>query len=238
MCAGSAITGSGLPAPNGPARAIVATIAAGGRRRGQRAVDQQRILAPRRLDRGRERILEIGAEGAERVLAQRDAGRHGVAAALDQQPVAHGLAHRAAEIDARDRAAGAGADAAGLERDRESGPAEPLLQPRGDQADHAGMPALGGGDDDRALLFDAERGHGLGFRLRHRGNLDRLALAVEAVELGGDARALGRIVLQEQVDAERRAPDAAAGIDARPEQKAEMPGLGRAAEPRDSPSTR
>ena len=155
-----------------------------------------------------------------------------MAAALDQKPGAHGLADGPAEVDAHDRAAGAGADAAGLERDGESGSAEPLLEPRGNQAHHAGMPALGGGDDDRALVFDAERGHGFGFRLRHRGNLDHLTLAVEAVELGGKARALGWIILQEQVDPERRPPDAAAGVDPRPEQKAEMPGLGRPADPR------
>ena len=95
------------------------------------------------------------------------------------------------------------------------------------------MPALGGGDDDGALLLDAERGHGLGLGLRHGGDLDRLALAVEAVELGGDTRAFGRIVLHEQIDAERGASDAAAGIDARPQQKAEMPRFRRAAEPRE-----
>ena len=61
---GSAITGSGLPAPNGPARAMVATsvdVGAGG---GDRAVDQQRIVAPRRLDGRAERVLEKGAERA------------------------------------------------------------------------------------------------------------------------------------------------------------------------------
>ena len=50
----------------------------------------------------------------------------------------------------------------------------------------------------------AERGHRLGFGLRHGRDLDRLALAVEPVELGGDARAFGRIVLQQQIDAESR----------------------------------
>ena len=41
-----------------------------------------------------------------------------------------------------------------------------------------------------------------------------------------------RVVRQQQLDAERGAPDAAAGIDARPEQEAEMPRLRRAAEAR------
>ena len=62
--------------------------------------------------------------------------------------------------------------------------------------------------------------------------LDRLALAVEPVELGGDARGLDRVVLQQQPHAEIGAADAAAGIDARAEQEAEMPGLRRAGEPR------
>ena len=39
--------------------------------------------------------------------------------------------------------------------------------------------------------------------------------------------------MHEQLDTERGSADAAAGIDARPEQKSEVPRLGRAAEPRD-----
>ena len=42
------------------------------------------------------------------------------------------------------------------------------------------------GDHDRALLLHAERGHRLGFGLRQRRQLDRLPLAVEPVEFGGD----------------------------------------------------
>ena len=62
--------------------------------------------------------------------------------------------------------------------------------------------------------------------------LDRLALAVEPVEFGGDSRRLDRIVLEQKPHAEIGAADAAAGIDARTEQKAEMPRLGRTGEPR------
>ena len=58
------------------------------------------------------------------------------------------------------------------------------------------------------------------------------ALAVEAVEFGGDPRGLRDIALQQQPHAEIGAADAAAGIDARPEHEAEMPGLRRAVEPR------
>jgi hypothetical protein len=44
-----------------------------------------------------------------------------VAAALDQQPVADRLTHRAAEIDAGDRAPRAGTDAARFQRNRKGG---------------------------------------------------------------------------------------------------------------------
>ncbi len=200
---------------------------------GERPVDQQRILAPRRFDRACERIFEIGAERAQRILAQRDTGCHGVAAAFDGETSAHGVAHGAAEVDAGDRTPGAGADAARLERDGESGPSEPLLQSRGDEADDARVPAIGGGHDDGALLLDTERGHGLGLGLRQGGEFDRLTFAVESIELGREARAFGRIVLHEQIHPEGCSADAASGIDARSQEEAEMPRLGRAAEPGD-----
>src|SRR5437763_844365 len=80
-------------------------------------------------------------------------------------------------------------------------PAEPLLAPGGHQPDHAAMPAGGRGDDDRPLLLDAERRHGLGLRLGERLLLDGLAFAVEAIELGRDARGLDRIVQHEKLGA-------------------------------------
>jgi hypothetical protein len=79
-----------------------------------------------------------------------------MAAALDQETFADGATHCAAEIDAGDRAAGAGADPARLERNREGRTPEPLLEPRRDQPDHAGMPAFGGGDDHSPLVFKPE----------------------------------------------------------------------------------
>lgn len=59
------------------------------------------------------------------------------------------------------------------------------------------MPAFRRRDDDGAFLLDAERGHGFGFGLRHGVHFDHLPLAVEPVELGGDARRLDRIVLEQ-----------------------------------------
>ena len=183
-------------------------------------------------DVARQRVLHIGAEFRELLLAQGHARGHGVAAALHQQAVGDRLPHRLAEIDAADRAARAGADAAGLERDRKRRPREFLLQPRGDEADHAGMPAFGGRDDHRALVLEAERGQRLGFGLRFGRLLDDAALGVEPVELGRDPRRLGDVAFQQQPHAEIGAADAAAGIDARPQHEAEMPGFRRAVQPR------
>ena len=94
------------------------------------------------------------------------------------------------------------------------------------------MPAFRSGDDDRALLFDAERGHGFGLGLRQRIHFDHLPFAVEPIEFGGDLRRLIRIVFQQQPHAEIGTADAAARIDARAQQKSEMPGLGRPGEAR------
>ena len=95
------------------------------------------------------------------------------------------------------------------------------------------MPAIGGGHDDGALLLDTERSHGLGLGLRQGGEFDRLTFAVESIELGRETRAFGHIVLHEQIYPEGRSADAASGIDARSQEEAEMPRLGRAAEARD-----
>ena len=84
----------------------------------ERAVDRERIGAARCRNRNAERLLEVGAKLCQRRLAQRDAGRHGMTAALDQEAILHRLAHRAPKIDARDRAARAGAEATRLERYR------------------------------------------------------------------------------------------------------------------------
>ena len=76
------------------------------------------------------------------------------------------LPHCLADIDAGNRAAGARADAAGLQRDREGGPRELLLQPGRNETDHARMPAFGGRHDDADLVLEPDRGECLGFGLR------------------------------------------------------------------------
>src|SRR5262245_39018264 len=201
---------------------------AGGGASRERAVDQERVGTARRRNRGAERLLKVGAKLGKRRLAQRDTGRHSVTAALDQEPILHSLPHRAAKIDARDRAPRAGAKATWLERDRKCRTTEFFLQTRCDKPDHAGMPALGRRNDDRSLVLSAERRHRFGLRLRHGRNLDRLALAVEPVELGGEPSRLDLVLMQKEINAERCAANAAAGIDAWTEQESQVPRLRRA----------
>ena len=196
------------------------------------AIDEQLVLVTGIGDVLGQRAFHEGAKLRELLLAQRHARGHGVAAALHQQFLLHRLPHRLAEIDARDRAARAGADAARLQRNRKGGTRKLLLQPRGNQTDDAGMPALGGGHDHSALVFEPERRQRLGFGLRLRRLLDDAALAVEPVEFGRDPRGLRDVAFQQQPHAEIGAPDPAARIDARPQHEAEMPGFGRAVQPR------
>ena len=115
-----------------------------------------------------------------------------MAAALDDEALAHGAPHRLAEIDPRNRAPRTGAGAAGLERNGKGGSPEPFLEARCDQSHHARMPARSGSHDDRALLLRTQRSHGLGLGFGERRKLDGLALAVEPVELTLQAACIAR----------------------------------------------
>ena len=153
-----------------------------------------------------------------------DARRHGVAAALGDEAGLDRGDHRAAEIDARHRAAGAGAGAVGRERDGEGRALEALAQAGGDEADDAGVPVGRGEDQDRRPLAAADLGLGGAVGLLDRLELDALALGVELVEPRGDDQRRVLVVEAEQPRAERGVADAAAGIDARADEEAEMVG--------------
>ena len=94
------------------------------------------------------------------------------------------------------------------------------------------MPAWRGGDDHRAFFLQPKRGECFCLGFGEYGLFHHLAFAIEAVELGGDARGLDRVLFHQQARAEIGAADAPAGIDARAEQKAEMKRLRRAVETR------
>ena len=116
-----------------------------------------------------------------------------------------------------------------VQRQGEGGAAEPVLQPRGDEADDARRPALARHDHAGATLLQPERGQRLRLGLRERRGLDALALAVEPVEFGGDSRAFRRVGAGQEPRPERRVADAPAGVDARTDEKAQMIGRRRAA---------
>ena len=135
----------------------------------------------------RERLLEEGAEVAEPRLLDGQPGRHGVAAALDE------------DARARPRRARRGRD----RRRRPSGPSRCRCRSAASAMAIAGRwkrslrraairPTTPG--CQRALAVTstagpspaADLGIGLGDRLLQHRRLDRLALAVEPVELGGD----------------------------------------------------
>ena len=84
------------------------------------------------------------------------------------------------------------------------------------------MPPVRGGCDDGALAFDRVRFQHQLFRRLQRHLFDEPPFAVQAVELGGDAGRLVGVGREKQLGAKRGIADAAAGIDARPEQEAEM----------------
>ena len=94
------------------------------------------------------------------------------------------------------------------------------------------MPARRGRHHRGAAILEAERRHRLGLGLGDRRHLDRLPFAVEPVELGGHRRGFRGVLAQQQPGAEIGPPDPAAGIDARAEHEAEMPGLRRPGEAR------
>ena len=206
----------------------------------ERAVDQQRVFAPRRLDRVAQRLLEIGAERRELVRRERDAGRHGVAAALDQQAARDRVAHRARR-DRRRRSSGRSRCRCRPARARSRRPAgrsAPSAAPRPARPRRDASPAR---RVTTTAPFSSMPSAAIASASASatRLLLDRLALAVEPVEFGRDARRLrAASLLEQQPHAEIGAADAPARIDARPEQEAEMPGFRRPGRAAPHPSAR
>ena len=197
---------------------------------GQRRVDEERIAEPGLRDGvrkpGRDEVLEAVEIGGR----ERDAGRHGMAAALQRDAGLDGGAHGAADVGAGDGARRADEIAVAVGGEREGRPVEALLQPRRDKPDDSRMPIRRGRDDDRRVGSTVEHPQRLRLGLGDRGLLDLLALAVEPVELRRDAVRLHGVVAEQQARAERRVADAAAGVDARSDEEAEVPALGRLGE--------
>ena len=120
------------------------------------------------------------------------------------------------QVEARHGAAGALPTVAlsGNEHDRA---AEPLDESRGHDPDHTFVPALTP-DDVRATVALLGR-PGLDGRDRFAENpvLDRLAVAIEALELVGEQVGLADVIREDEVQRDIGAPEAPCGVDPRRE---------------------
>ena len=153
--------------------------------RRQRAVDQQRLLTPRRGDASPSAFEESpkcpsAAFAIVMPAAIACPPPFAIKSGSDRPP------DSAAEIDPGNRAARAGADVARTKRNGKSRPAEPLLEARGDEADDAGMPAGEAVTTTAPFSSWPSAAIASASASRDSRNLDRLPLGIEAVELGGE----------------------------------------------------
>ena len=197
--------------------------------RGQMRVDLQGFAGTGLPDLIGQASAEKSAKLAEPIRRDGEPGCHGVSPALLQHAGIDRCANRGTEVDALDGAAGPRPDPA-RQSDGNGRAAEPVLDPRGEEADQPGMPS-GIVEDERR---DVRIGDDLSLRLRQGRRehlrLQRLALGVEAVELSGVGERPGRIVGRQEQAAELRPPDAPARVDAGSEDEAEMVGGQRPAD--------
>ena len=146
------------------------------------------------------------------------------------------------EVEARHRSAGA-LPAVALAGDQHDRPAESLDEPRGDDADHALVPALAPDDVGAPAALLGRPRVDDGDRLAEDPLLDRLAVAVQRLELVREQVGLAVVLRQHEVQADvrpaeppgciepRREPEADGGrvdggrIDARHAHQRPQPGL-------------
>ena len=139
----------------------------------------------------------LDQEGEQRVVLaalELEPCRHGVAAAFDEEALMHRAPHHRAEIDRGDRACRADGEAVGFERGDEGRQAKTFGDAAGNQSEQAFVPAFGGEKQQRPRGVGIKRGFGGGKRLLEHALLDRLALGIERLELGGDASRLDLVV--------------------------------------------
>ena len=150
----------------------------------------QVVLGEHRVGvRGERRREGLDALGRDRQT------RRGAMAA-EALEVRRARAEPAVQVERRDRAAGALPLAVGA-GDQHDRPVVPLDEPRGDDADHALVPALAGDDVAAAAAARLRPRLDLVDRLAQDALLDRLPLAVQRLELLGEPLRLA-IVLGEQ----------------------------------------
>ncbi len=139
-------------------------------------------------------------------------------AARDQQAAILGRHHRRAQIDPADRSARSLAHAIFVQRDDDGWAACLFLDPPGDDANDAGVPALPGDHRYGAIVLGRQQCLGL---LLHR-RLDRAPFFIILVQLFGDPRGFGRILRGQQAHPQIGLPDTSARIDSRSQRKTQV----------------
>ena len=210
-------TGSWFPAPNGPARAMSpardALAPAGETTASTRgkppAAETSACLRELRRQEGAKRFALFGA--------QRETGRHRVAAARFQCSRLARRADDGADIDARHRTRRAAPQPA-FEPRHKGRLGETFFEPAGHDADDAGMPALARQEQERRIVLHRCLGH----RLVEDEFLDRLPFAIVGVERASKFLCVCRVRRRQEIDAKAAASDAPARVDPRPEDKPQM----------------
>ncbi len=169
-----------------------------------------------RRDRVRERLPErLDAAGLDLEP------RGGPVAAVAAQVLGAGV-ERAEQVEARHAARRAPSAAVRVESDQDHRAVVALDHPRGDDPDHARVPALAR-EHQPGRLAESLRELGAGaLGARQHLALDFATLAVDAVELGGDLRRPSLVVGEQQLDPGVGAIEAAGGVDPRPEPEREV----------------
>ena len=108
-----------------------------------------------------------------------------------------------------------------VEADDDGGAVIPLLQPRRDDADHAPMP-VAAGEHDAPVARRVEDSWSCASACEKRVHLDALALAIVAVQIGGDGNRFRPVVGLEQAQRKHGVAEASAGVEARAEPEADI----------------
>ena len=221
----SSNTGAGKPCPQTSVRSAEASSipsspgASGPSDSSVRARSRRRQLLPgdRLEERGESRQIRFG---------ERQPGGVCVSAELREEPrrALGDEVQRVAQMEAGDRPARSLELAAASAREYDGGPVKPVLEPSGDDADDALMPAgveqaervgVGMGGIRGACFQRDER------VFLHRG-FDIAAFAIEPVELRGERCRLRLAVGEEAADAERHVGQPSRRIEARSRDKAQV----------------
>ena len=182
------------------------------RRRLDRPVEAKGGAVIRRRQALPEARREEAAKLRQPRCCHRQARGHGVAPAVDQQVRLAGRNHRRPQVDARHRASRSLALAAvRVHGDDQGREVVAVLQPAGDDPDHARVPAFAGGEYqiDGPGPRGIDPGLHLGGRLLQHLRLDGPALHVEGIQAPGVFRRLRRIVGGEQPGPQARLADPA-----------------------------